>query len=397
MPPVYSSTHGKSINKIAPPYHIAFIIEQALGHVTHGQNLKFHLERDAELAPHWGFPAYDVSGLAAKLPLYGNNWTMRAGLRTRRLLAGMARQGKPEAQLEALFFHTQVTAVLAGDWLRRLPAVISLDATPQQYDELGDFYQHARGPAWLERLKWRLNRDAFHRARRLVTWSEWTKSGLVQGYGVPAEKVHVIPPGVDTRAWQPPHKSGNGSASDDRAVRILFVGGDLERKGGLELMAAFRELRVSNPHLELHLVTRQQVPAQPGMRVYNDMQPNSPALRNLYFTSDIFCLPSRGDCLPVALAEAGAANLPLVSTQVAAIPEIVRSGETGFAIPPGDTDALGQALNHLIQSRDLRRSLGLAAAERARKHFDAACNAERLATLLKQVVETERRRISRDE
>ncbi|MEJ2711173.1 MAG: glycosyltransferase family 4 protein [Anaerolineales bacterium] len=378
---------------MASPYHIAFIIEQALGHITHAQNLKVHLERDAELAPHWGFPAYDVTGLAEKLPLYRSNWTVRAGLRTRRLLAGMARQGK----LEALFFHTQVTAVLAGDWLRRLPAVISLDATPQQYDELGDFYAHTRGPAWLERLKWRLNRDAFQRARRLVTWSEWAKTGLVQGYGVPAEKVYVIPPGVDTHAWQPPRNSRNGRTANGQALRILFVGGDLERKGGLELLVAFRELRVSNPHLELHLVTRQQVSAQPGVKVYNDMQPNSPALRNLYFTSDIFCLPSRGDCLPVALAEAGAANLPLVSTQVAAIPELVRSGETGFAIPPGDRDALGQALSRLVENEDLRRSLGLAAAERARKHFDAACNAERLATLLKEVVETERRRKLRDE
>jgi len=375
------------------PYRIAFIVEQALGHVTHGQNLKAHLERDPDLAPQWGFPAYEVSGLAAKLPLYASNWTVRAGLRTRRLLAGMARQGK----LEALFFHTQVTAVLAGDWLHRLPAVISLDATPQQYDELGDFYQHARGPAWLEQLKWRLNRDAFQRARRLVTWSEWAKTGLVQGYGIPAEKVHVIPPGVDTRAWQPPSKSRNGSTPGDHPVRILFVGGDLERKGGLDLIAAFRELRLSNPNLELLLVTRQQVPAQPGLRVYNEMQPNSAALRNLYFTSDIFCLPSRGDCLPVALAEAGAANLPLVSTQVAAIPELVRSGETGFAIPPGDKDALGQALNRLVENKDLRRSLGLAAAERARRHFDAARNAERLASLLKEVVEDERRRKSTDE
>ena len=112
------------------------IVEQALGHVTHGQNLKAHLDRDPEISARWGFPAFEATGLAGKIPVYNSNWTVRAGLRTRRLLSEIERQGPPEA----LFFHTQVTAVLAGDWLRRVPAVVSLDATPQQYDELGDSY-----------------------------------------------------------------------------------------------------------------------------------------------------------------------------------------------------------------------------------------------------------------
>ena len=85
-----------------------------------------------------------------------------------------------QIKLDALFFHTQVPAVLAQSWLRKIPGIVSLDATPLQYDELGAFYKHKQGPAWLENWKWRLNRDCFRSARRLVAWAEWTKLGFVR-------------------------------------------------------------------------------------------------------------------------------------------------------------------------------------------------------------------------
>src|SRR5947209_4694462 len=85
---------------------------------------------------------------------------------------------------------------------------------------------------------------------RLVTWVEWTKLGLVQAYGVPADKITVIPPGVNVHEWRRPMPH----VPHANPVKILFVGGDLERKGGLVLLKAFRALR----HLrhELHLVTK---------------------------------------------------------------------------------------------------------------------------------------------
>ena len=72
--------------------------------------------------------------------------------------------------------------------------------------------------------------------------------------------------------------------------------------------------------------------------------PNSPELIELYHGADVFCLPTLGDCLPMVLSEAGAVGLPLVSTDVGAISEIVRDGETGLLVPVGDADALAAAL-----------------------------------------------------
>jgi glycosyltransferase involved in cell wall biosynthesis len=117
------------------------------------------------------------------------------------------------------------------------------------------------------------------------------------------------------------------------------------------------------------------------------MQPNSQSLKDLFFQSDIFCLPTQGDCLPMALSEAGAAGLPIVSTRLAAIPEIIRDGETGFLVPPGDLGALIVALNRLILDPALRLRQGHAAEQLVRQRFDSRLNANRLLDLMKQISE----------
>ena len=358
-------------------YRIGFILEQALGHITHTRNLQALVPSDRTVEPYWAPVPWEVSGWAARMPLYKSNWTVRAGLRARRSLRRLDRQ----VALDVLLFHTQVPAILATDWVRRIPSIVSLDATPLQYDELGASYDHRAGPGWLERLKWRLNRDCFGAARKLVTWSHWAKQGLVKDYETDATKVAVIPPGVDVRAWAPPGQRDDGHKS----INILFVGGNLERKGGRLLLEAFRALKPLG--VELHLVTRDGVDPEPGLFVYNQLQPNSDTLKQLYWRSDIFCLPTSGDCLPMVLSEAGAAGLPLVSTQVAAIPEIVRDGETGLLVPKGDVLALTAALRRLIDDVALRRQLGACAAERVAKDYDAAHNTTRLLDLLKEVAD----------
>lgn len=361
-------------------YTIGFIMEQALGHITHSKNLQANVLLDHEVRAHWSLVAWGTDGLAGRIPLYKSNWTVRAGLRARSSLARITR----EARLDALVFHTQVPAILASKWVRRIPSIISLDATPLQYDRLGEFYRHESGPAWLEGLKWRLNRDCFRAARHLVAWSRWAKQGLVDEYEVPADKVTVVPPGVNVREWASP----TPRARRDGPVRILFVGANLERKGGLLLLDAFRALRPQG--VELHLVTKDQVAPEPGLFVYGDMQPNSAALKGLYHQSDIFALPTSGDCLPMVLSEAGAASLPLVSTTVAAIPEIVRDGETGLTVPPGDARALEDALRRLVAQPELRLRLGERAQAHVAREYDAQKNAGRLLDLVKGEIDVAR-------
>ena len=371
-------------------YRFGFIIEQTLGHITHAKNLQRNLSADPSVDSYWGLPSSDTEGVASYIPVYRSNWTVRAGLRARCELTAMKRQ----TQLDALFFHTQITAVLAQDWLKRIPSVVSLDATPIQYDSLGEYYSHQTGPAWLEQLKWQLNRDCFQKAEHLVAWSEWAKGGLVDGYQAPPEKVTVIPPGVNINEWQ--IERPENSSKD--TLKILFVGGNLQRKGGLILLEAFRKLRAEGCtnqdgkpiEIELHLATRDQIPPEAGVFVYNNMQPNSEPLKELYAQTDIFCLPTYGDCLPMVLSEAGASGMPLVSTDVAAIPEIVQDGKTGFLVPVGNADALTSALRKMISNGDLRIRMGKQALDVVRQHYDAQRNARQLVDLMKSIVKQPR-------
>ncbi|MFZ5918253.1 MAG: glycosyltransferase family 4 protein [Chloroflexota bacterium] len=356
-------------------YHIAFVLEQTLGHVTHTKNLETNVPTDPAIVPHWLKIPFERAGMARRLPGYGN-WTVRAGWRARRAVAGLLRRQK----IDALFFHTQVPAVFSTDLMRRVPAVVSLDATPINYDSLGQFYDHARQAAWLEAWKFRLNRRAFQSAAALVTWVDWAKRSLVDDYGLPAGKIGVIPPGVNPDYWARPEPR---AAAADGPVKIIFVGGNLPRKGGDLLIEVFR--RRFQDRAELHLVTRSAIEPAPGLFVYDDIVPNDPRLVRLYHQADVFCLPTWGDCLPMVLSEAMAAGLPVISTRVAGIPELVAHGESGFLIAPGDAAELAGALEILVENPALRVQMGQRGRRIVQEGFDAVTNTHRLLDVIKNV------------
>ncbi len=362
---------------------VGFVLERALGHVTHAENLKRLLPAEPSIEAAVFEVDWTTDGWPGRIPVFNSNWTVRAGIRARRGIRSLHRA----RSLDSLFIHTQVPAVLSPDWLRRIPTVVSVDATPLQYDELGEHYDHHPGNHHVEHLKWRASRLCFERATHLVAWSAWAKQGLIEGYDVLADKITVIPPGVTPSTWAPPATRSEHVGP----VRILFVGGDLQRKGGDLLLRAFQQLRddrsvvQDGSEIELHLVTPAEVEAAPGVMVHHGLGPGSPALVELYQRADIFCLPTRGDCLPMVLSEAGAASLPLVSTAIAGIPEIVRDGETGLVVPLDDQAALVRALRTLVGSPELRRRLGASARHLVERDYDAGQNTRRLVELMASV------------
>lgn len=372
-----SSTNGDS----QPPLPIGFALEYALGHITHAENLKAALAGEEAIRPAYTDIPYDNTPLPSpwnRVPGLFNNWTLRASLVAYHALRRMS------PCPAAMFFHTQVTSLFSTGLMARIPSIVSLDATPVQYDALGAAYNHTVGAGPAETVKKRLNRRAFHAARRLITWSEWAKHSLVTDYGVPADRVTAIPPGIDLDRWRFSRKR-----EKDQPLSLLFVGGDFERKGGGALLAAFERFGKRIPTAELHIVTKSPNAGdgKPGVVVHRGLSPNSPELQRLYAEADVFVFPTRGDCLPLAVLEALAAGLPVVTTDVGALSEAVSHEETGLIVPVDDPEALCDALDRLAENPAVRISMGDAARERASELFDARKNYKKIVESLKELAE----------
>jgi glycosyltransferase involved in cell wall biosynthesis len=92
-------------------------------------------------------------------------------------------------------------------------------------------------------------------------------------------------------------------------------------------------------------------------------------LGDLLAAVDLFVMPSLWEGLPLSMVLAMGANLPVVATRVAGIPEVVRDGQTGLLVPPADVPALGTALARLVGDPALRQTMGAAAAAFVRPRF----------------------------
>ena len=355
--------------------NVTFLMEQHVGHQTFYQNLRRFIEPSTQLNSKWvGITYYTEPGyLWERLPFLPAQ--IRASLTARM----QVRNGLRQTPYDVALFNTQVPAVLGSAFLKKQPYVICTDITPIQYDGMGEHYNHhSDGNTLLSRYKHWKNVNIFKGAARILPWSSWVRDSLIADYGVDPNRIEVVPPGVDTDKW---HHTPN--RSHDGPVRILFVGGDLYRKGGQLLLDAFRSLPTGTA--ELILVTRTEVTPTEGVTVYNNMQPNTPELMALYQSSDIFVLPTQAEAFGIAVVEASATGLPVVATNIGGLPYIVKNGETGFIIQVQDQAALTNRLHQLIENHEMRKRFGRAARQRAETHFDAEKNAMRVMQILQDV------------
>lgn len=351
---------------------IGFVIEQALGHVAYGMGLREALSARADVECVWMEVPFGV-GRFGRIPVLGRNWTLRGSMRARRAIAA----GDRQQAFDALVIHTQTVGVFSAGHMARIPTLLSLDATPANYDELAAVYGDRVHPGPVEAVKRSIHRSVMRRAKGFTTWSEWAKSSLVRDYGVDGEAVSVIHPGTVISKFPNPESR---AARRPGPLRVLFVGGDFVRKGGDLLIDVWRQsLR---EQIELHLVTGAAVENEANLHVYRGLKPYSPELLALYADVDVFVLPTRADCLAMVLGEAMAASLPIITTRVGAHAEAVRDGRSGFLIAKDDGIALAERLRRFVAEPNLSREMGSQSRSVGEEHFDMHKNANRIADLV---------------
>jgi glycosyltransferase involved in cell wall biosynthesis len=243
--------------------------------------------------------------------------------------------------------------------------------------------QHKRHPEhfrWFDLPFWRMFLYAsVRRSRTLIAVSEETKRDLLRFYGVPADRVRVIPHGVEDAFFE----IGRTRAAPEQF--ILYVSTLHPHKNHERLLRAFRRFRVGHPDYKLvltgmrgfHTDVVQQAVAALGLTEQVRVTGWIPRddLFELYRKAAAFVYPSTFEGFGMPVIEAMAAGLPVACSDI----EPLRSLTAGTAIlfPPDDELALTAALERVV----VDRSLVPAARERARQFSWDECARQTLAAL----------------
>lgn len=178
------------------------------------------------------------------------------------------------------------------------------------------------------------------------------------------------------------------------APRLVCVGRLCEQKGQLLLIEAARQLAAKGLAFELVLagdgemrgeIERLVAAYGLGERVRITGWIDAKRVRDEMLAARALVLPSFAEGLPVVIMEAMALRRPVVTTYVAGIPELVRSGEDGWLVPAGSVEALVGAMEDvLMQPAAVLQDMGEAARSRAIARHDADVEAGKLAALFKE-------------
>ncbi|MBO3457553.1 glycosyltransferase family 4 protein [Aetokthonos hydrillicola Thurmond2011] len=366
-------------------YNFGFIVEQMLGHITHYQNLIRWVGEDDEVSATWRPIKSGVNDIWENLPIVRSNWSLQASLRAREAIQNALRSNP----LDVLFLHSQTLALFAIPVMQQIPTIISTDATPLNLDSIAAGYNHkVDGNPLFERSKFLWNRSTYHAATTVVAYCQWVKDSLITDYGVPEEKVIVIPPGVDMEQWDFGRDRALRPKTQSDRLRLLFVGGEFARKGGCTLLEAFRQ--TLHQYCSLDIVTKdtnleQELAGMEGVRLHYGLTANSPELKDLFAKADIFVFPTLADCFPNVVIEAMAAGLPIITTNVGGLSEQVEDGENALIIPPSDANALIAAVSALKNDETKRVAMAVKSRRLAEQRFDARRNYGAILSLMKSM------------
>jgi glycosyltransferase involved in cell wall biosynthesis len=218
----------------------------------------------------------------------------------------------------------------------------------------------------------RLDRLAYHRARRLLVASESLVEELIAD-GIPRQRLQVVPPGRDVAEAA---VTSPGDLRQGRKAAFLCVGNWVERKGIHSLLDAFARLPPGAATLHLagddriepdytaRLRARLTDPALAG-RVVMHGRLSVEQVAALYQAADAFVLASMREPYGTVYGEAMAYGLPVVGWRAGNLPYLAGHEREGLLVTPGDVVGLAVALERLAGDPALRRQLGEAGRHRA--------------------------------
>ncbi len=252
-------------------------------------------------------------------------------------------------------------------------------------------FDHYRSQSpWSFRKMWLKFKERlfFSFADKILVNSRFTRQEILS-LGIKNEKVEVVPPGINC------HDLQHFPKAESRILSLLFVGHYRPRKGINFLLEAMGKLKYSE--IRLHLVGRKESPQYYLYlldlakklnlldkvifygRIHHD------ELCHIYSQADIFVFPSLWEGFGIVLLEAMYYKLPIVTSRVSAMPELVTDGDNGLLVPPADPEALAEAISRLIKNPDLRKQMGEAGYNRVINEFSWEKTGKKFYRIVKEL------------
>jgi glycosyltransferase involved in cell wall biosynthesis len=201
---------------------------------------------------------------------------------------------------------------------------------------------------------------------RIFTFSHYLRKSIIANYGIDADRVSVLGSGINLDAVPAPPSNKRYDSQE-----ILFIGVDFDRKGGRQLLQAFRVVRDSHPSAVLHIVgpRKLRIPAECSSNVHyhgflsKRVPQQKQLLDRLFQNACLFVMPSLYEPFGIAPLEAMAHGIPAVVSNGWALGELVKPGVTGELAEVGNTADLADRIIGLLKFPSRLQQMGKQARE----------------------------------
>lgn len=215
-------------------------------------------------------------------------------------------------------------------------------------------------------------RSVYHGMTRIFAMSDYLRRSFVDDFGVPPDRVVTVGAGINLDTIPEPDLDKRFDTRE-----ILFIGVDFARKGGWELLKAFKGVRERFPDATLHIVGPKglKVPLklEAGVTVHGYLNKSDPAhqarLADLFRRSCLFVMPSLYEPFGIAPLEAMVNRLPCLVTDGWALKEMVIPGLNGDLVACGSVDDLREKLVALLSDPEALSRMGTAGRRRVLENY----------------------------
>jgi len=225
---------------------------------------------------------------------------------------------------------------------------------------------------FFEPYRWRID-EKIKRSLFVICISHFCRSqGMLFAPTETWNRLHIVHCGVDPALF-------NVVSHNQLGKRLLYVGRLSAAKGLPVLLESLAMLKSSHPEIFLTVVGDGEDRAEleqmtAGLELNDNVKfvgyKSQAEVREYMQETDVFVLPSFAEGVPVSLMEAMAAGVPVVTTQIAGVSELVENGVSGYIVPPGDVITLAERIKILLTEPQLRTQFGAAGREKVEKEFN---------------------------